>query len=91
MYYYKYNGPQYLDNQKIKTITVALEEGEQEKDIPGIITINGKTIQFNNIKTIQARDGMYITQMGKLNNNQNTDSYSKIEIITELEIYEKEE
>ena len=80
MYYYKYNEPKQLDNQKIKTITV-VPEGRQ-----GIITINGKTIQFNEIKTIQTREGMYITSIGKSNNNQNTDSYSEIEIISELEI-----
>lgn len=78
MYYYKYNGPQYLDNQKIKRIVVVSTTGGQ-----GIITINGETIQFNEIKMIQTREGMYITSIGKSNNN---DRYSEIEIISELEI-----
>lgn len=87
MYYYKYNGPQYLDNQKIKRIVVVSPTGGQ-----GIITINEKKIRFKGIKTIYTREGMYITSIGKLNSsNQKTDSYSKIEIISELEIYEKEE
>ena len=83
MYYYKYNGPQYLDNQKIKKIIVVPPaEGKQ-----GIITINGEKIQFNETKTICTREGMYITSIGKLNSsNQNIESYSEIEIISELEI-----
>lgn len=82
MYYYKYEKPQYLDNQKIKRIVVVSPTGGQ-----GIITINEKKIRFKGIKTIYTREGMYITSIGKLNSsNQKTDSYSKIEIISELEI-----
>lgn len=87
MYYYKYNELQYLDNQKIKKIIVVPKKNTQGKDIPGIITINGKKIQFNGIKTFYTREGMYITSIGKLNSSgQNIDSYSEIEIISELEI-----
>ena len=82
MYYYKYNGPKYLDNQKIKKIIVVPSEDTQG-NVQGIITINDINIQFNEIKTIQTGEGMYITSIGKLNNE---DIYSEIEIISELEI-----